>query len=170
VFTTIIEKLGAFHEESKFSTWLHRVTANESYIHLRAEKKYKSDISLEEYASYEKDGALKGVEMKDCSDGPDKLLLCKEAMEIIERAVNELPELYRIVIHPKDIEGLSNGEVAGVLGLSVPAVKSRIHRARLFLRDKLSVYFFEFTKGKKKKFNRSTITTMKEIVNVRKST
>jgi RNA polymerase sigma-70 factor (ECF subfamily) len=148
VFITIIEKLGTFHEESKFSTWLYRVTANESYMHLRAEKKYKSDISLEEYVSYEKDGALKGVEMKDCSDGPDEVLQSKEAMEIIEKAVNGLPELSRIVFHLKDIEGLSNGGVAEVLGLSVPAVKSRIHRARLFLRDKLSEYFFEFRKGK----------------------
>ncbi len=69
------------------------------------------------------------------------MFLSKEAMEIIESAVNELPEPYRIVFHLRDVEGLTNQEVAGILGLSLPNVKSGIHRARLFLRDKLSDYF-----------------------------
>jgi RNA polymerase sigma-70 factor, ECF subfamily len=148
VFVILLQKLDSFHEESKFSTWLYRVAANTSYMRLRSEKKYNNELSLEDYVSYDEDGALKGIEIKDWSDSPDEVLLSKEVIEIIEKAMNELPELSRIVFHLKDIEGLSNGEVAGVLGLSVPAVKSRIHRARLFLRDKLSDYFFEFRKGK----------------------
>ena len=63
---------------------------------------------------------------------------------MVEKAVEELPEPYRIVFHLKDIDGLTVEEVASVLGLSVPAVKSRLHRARLFLRDKLSDYFYEW--------------------------
>jgi RNA polymerase sigma-70 factor (ECF subfamily) len=60
--------------------------------------------------------------------------------------VNELPVDYRIVFHLRDVEGLTNPEVAKVLSLSLTAVKARIHRARLFLRDKLSDYFYEWRK------------------------
>jgi len=141
VFSTLIEKLDTFHGESKFSTWLHRVAANASFIHLRAEKKYKNNVSLENYAPYDEDGVLRGVEVKDWSDIPDEVLLSKEVMETIEKAVNELPEPYRIVFHLRDVEGLTNHEVAKILGLSLPNVKSRIHRTRLFLRNKLSGYF-----------------------------
>lgn len=143
VFVTLIEKLDTFREESKFSTWLYRVAANTSFMHLRTEKKYVNDISLEYYVPYHEYGKLKGVEIKDWSNRPDEVLLSTEAMGIIDKMINELPELSRIVVHLRDIEGLSNGEVAGVLGLSIPAVKSRLHKARLFLRDKLSDYFCE---------------------------
>src|ERR1700758_3785573 len=91
VFITLIEKLDSFHEESKFSTWLYRVAANASFMHLRDEKKYKNGVSLEDYVSYDEDGTVKGVEIRDWSDRPDEVLLDKEAMEIIEKAANELP-------------------------------------------------------------------------------
>ncbi|HWP90598.1 MAG TPA: sigma-70 family RNA polymerase sigma factor [Thermodesulfobacteriota bacterium] len=67
-------------------------------------------------------------------------------MEIIENAISELPEYNRVVFLLRDVEGLTNEEVAKVLGISLPAVKSRIRRARLFLRDKLSDYFYEWRK------------------------
>ncbi|MER3446679.1 MAG: RNA polymerase subunit sigma [Candidatus Dadabacteria bacterium] len=139
VFITLIEKLDTFHEESKFSTWLYRVAANASFMHLRTEKKYKNQVNLEDYVPYDEDGTLKVI--KDWSDRPDQVLLNKEEMEIIERAVNELPVSYRAVFHLRDVEGLTDYETAKVLGLSVSAVKSRIHRARLYLRDRLSDYF-----------------------------
>ena len=141
VFTILIEKLDTFHGESKFSTWLHRVAANASFIHLRSEKKYKNNVGLENYAPYDEDGVLRGVEVKDWSDLPDEVLFSKEVMEKIEKAVNELPAAYRAVFHLRDVEGFTNQEVAKVLGLSVTAVKSRIHRVRLFLRDRLSYHF-----------------------------
>jgi len=140
VFITLIEKLDSFHEESKFSTWLYRVAANASFMHLRTEKKYKNEVSLDNYVSYDEDGTLRGVEIKDWSDRPDEVLLNKEVTEIIEKAVDELPVPYRAVFHLRDVEGLTDYETAKVLGLSLSAVKSRIHRARLSLRDKLSDY------------------------------
>jgi RNA polymerase sigma factor, sigma-70 family len=168
VFITLIKKLYTFREESKFSTWLYRVTANASYIHLKAEKKYKSNVSLEDYIAYDgyetknqfdersglgdyvpydERGSLIGrIKIKDWSSRPNEALLSREGMEIIEKAVNELPVAYRVVFHLRDVEGFSNEEVAKVLGLSVAAVKSRIHRARLFLRDRLSDYFYEWRK------------------------
>jgi RNA polymerase sigma-70 factor (ECF subfamily) len=141
VFITLVEKLGTFQGESKFSTWLYRVASNASLIHLRAETKYRNVVSLEDYAPYEKDGVLRGIQAKDWSGRPDEMLLSKEVMEIIESAVSELPEPYRMVFHLRDVEGLANIEVAKILGLSLPNVKSRILRARLFLRDKLSGHF-----------------------------
>jgi RNA polymerase sigma-70 factor, ECF subfamily len=142
VFITLIEKINTFHRGSKFSTWLYRVTANASFIHLRDEKKYKNEVSLEEYVSHDEDGAFKGVETKDWSDRPDEVLQSKEAMEIIEKAVNELPVHHRVVFHLRDVEGFTSQEVAKVLGLSLTAVKTRIHRARLLLRNKLLDYFY----------------------------
>ncbi|HLE26147.1 MAG TPA: sigma-70 family RNA polymerase sigma factor [Thermodesulfobacteriota bacterium] len=147
IFITLINKIDTFRGGSKFSSWLYRVTANASYMHLRAEKKYESDVSLEDYVPYDENGTLMGrIKANDWSERPDKALLSKEAMEIIEKAVNELPEPYRVVFHLRDVEGFSNEEVSEVLGLSVPALKSRLHRARLFLRDKLSDYFYEWSK------------------------
>ncbi|MER3445836.1 MAG: RNA polymerase subunit sigma [Candidatus Dadabacteria bacterium] len=147
VLFTLMMKIDTFRGESKFSTWLYRVTVNAIYMHLRTEKKHESDVSLEDYVPYDEHGTLMGrVKEKDWSNRPDKALLSKEAMEIIEKSVNELPESYRVVFHLSDIEGLSNEETAEILGLSVPAVKSRLHRARLFLRDRLSDYFYEWKK------------------------
>lgn len=146
VFLTLIEKLYTFREDSKFSTWLYRVAANTSYLNLKAKRKYVKNISLESYAPYNEDGSLTGIQTNDWSNLPDEVLLSQEGAEIIEKAINELPEPYRIVFHLRDVEGLKNEEVGEILGLSLPAVKSRILRARLFLRDKLSGYFNELRK------------------------
>ena len=67
-------------------------------------------------------------------------------MEVIERAVNELPVTYRVVFHLRDVEGLTNNEVVKELGLSLTTVKARIHKARLFLRDRISDYFYGLRK------------------------
>lgn len=147
VLITLMEKLNTFRRESKFSTWLYRVAVNASYIHLNAQKKrLKNESHIESYVPYDEDGNLTGVASKDWSDRPDELLLGREGMEMIENAVNELPPTYRVVFHLRDVEGLSNEEAAKILGLSLPAVKSRILRARFFLRDKLSDYFYELGK------------------------
>lgn len=147
VFMTLTKKIGTFRGESKFSSWLYRVTANASYMRIRSEKKHQSSLSLESYAPYDEKGTLMGrIKNKDWSSRPDLVIFNKEAVKIVEDSINELPESNRVVFHLRDIEGLSNEEAAEVLGLSVAAVKSRLHRARLFLRDKLSDYFYEWRK------------------------
>ncbi len=143
VYLTLIDKLDSFREESKFSSWLYRIVANASYMHLRKNNKYNNNLSLDEYAPYDEEGKLRGVKDKDWSSRPDNVLFSKESLEIIEKAVEELPEKYRLVIVLRDIEGFSNFEVAEMLNLSVPSFKSRLHRARLYLRDKISDYFYE---------------------------
>ncbi len=145
VFLTLTKKLDTFRAESKFSSWLYRVTANASYMYLRSQKKHESNISLENYYPYDEKGTLMGKIMdKDWSSRPDITIFSKEALDIIDKSINELPESYRAVFHLRDIDGLSNEEVANILEISIPAVKSRLHRARLFLRDRLSDYFHEW--------------------------
>jgi RNA polymerase sigma-70 factor (ECF subfamily) len=145
VFVTLIKKLDTFREESKFSTWLYRVVVNTSYMYLRAEgKKNEREMSLPDYVPYDQSGWLNGIQNKDWSYESDGVLLSMERMEIIEKAISELPEYNRVVFLLRDVEGLTNEEVAKVLGISLPAVKSRIRRARISLRDKLSDYFYEW--------------------------
>ena len=145
VFLTLTKKLDTFRGESKFSSWLHRITVNASYMYLRSQKKHESNISLENYYPYDEKGTLMGRVMeKDWSSRPDIIIFSNEALKIIDKSINELPESYRTVFHLRDVEGLSNEEVADILEISIPAVKSRLHRARLFLRDRLSDYFHEW--------------------------
>jgi len=148
VFIILVEKLNTFRQESRFSTWLYRVAANASYMFLRGGKKDKeSQISFDDYKPYNDHGVLEGVADKDWSDIPDYKLLSLEGTQLIEKAIDELPEEYKIVFHMKDVEGLTSKEIAKILGLSLPAVKSRVLRARLFLRDKLSDYYSEWDKN-----------------------
>jgi len=148
VFIILIEKLHTFRQESRFSTWLYRVAANASYMYLRGGKKKKeSQVSFDDYKPYNDHGVLEGVQDKDWSDIPDYKLLSLEGSQLIEKAIAELPEEYKIVFHMKDVEGMTSKEIAKILNLSLPAVKSRVLRARLFLRDKLSDYYSEWDRN-----------------------
>jgi len=147
VFLTLTKKLDTFRGESKFSSWLYRVTANASYMYLRSQKKHESNISLENYYPYDEKGTLMGRIMdKDWSSRPDIVIFSKEALKIIDDSINEMPESYRAVFHLRDIEGFSNEEVSNILEITIHTAKSRLHRGRLFLRDKLSDYFHEWRK------------------------
>ena len=148
VFIILIEKLHTFRQESRFSTWLYRVAANASYMYLRGGKKKKeSQVSFDDYKPYNDHGVLEGVQDKDWSDIPDYKLLSLEGSQLIEKAIAELPEEYKIVFHMKDVEAMTSKEIAKILNLSLPAVKSRVLRARLFLRDKLSDYYSEWDRN-----------------------
>lgn len=131
VFIKLATRLETLSEGDKFSSWLYSVTANESFAYLRTEKKYRNDLSLEEHAS-------NGFEIEDWSHGSGDPFSSRELLEKLEHLVNELPVVYRTVFHLRDVEGLTNPEVARVLDLPVATVKFRIRRARLFLRARLS--------------------------------
>ena len=147
VLLLLAKKIDTFRSDSKFSTWLYRVTLNTCYSRVRTESKHTKDISLDDYAPYDKNGSLGGkVKLKEWSNNPYLILYRKEALEIVENAIADLPEKYRVVIILKDIEQLSQDEISDILGISVGAVKSRLHRARLFVRDKISDYLEEWTK------------------------
>ena len=145
VLLLLAKKIDTFRSDAKFSTWLYRVTLNTCYGRLRSESKHSKDISLDDYTPYDKNGSLGGkVKSKEWSNNPYLILYRKEALEIIEKAIANLPEKYRVVLHLRDIEQLPQDEISSILGISIGAVKSRLHRARLFVRDMISDYFQEW--------------------------
>lgn len=144
VFLILVQSLSSFRNDSKFTTWLYRVVVNTSYMYIRSNKKTSTnEFHIEDFAPYDDSDNMKDVLLKDLSEIPEDQILDKEGSDKLEHAINDLPLKYRKVFQLKDIEGFSNQEVADILNLSLPAVKSRALRARLFLRDKLSDYYSE---------------------------
>lgn len=145
VFVKLIEKLGTFREESKLATWIYTVSSNEAFMFLRSKNKSSfKEISVEEFNNKDNGSAYEGLQIKYDGFGPDDSAINAQQQEILERAISELHEEYRIIFQLRDVEGLSNQQAADVLGLSLPAVKSRILRARNQLKKKLARYFPEF--------------------------
>jgi len=136
-FLNVFENMENFRGDSKFSTWLFRIATNNALMKLRKEKGKKTD-SLDTPID-----VGEGEILPQIVDGKTNVPVIyekKEFLKYLEQAVSELPEIYRLVFILRDVEGFSNKEVAKMLDLSVPAVKSRILRARLYLRDKLKKY------------------------------
>ncbi|HVP57732.1 MAG TPA: sigma-70 family RNA polymerase sigma factor [bacterium] len=132
-FVKAYRSLGQFKGESKFSTWLYRITVNLALMKLR--KRRPESVSLDAPVSTDE-----GEVQRDFQDaGPDPLakLESKESSAILDAAIAELPPGYRAVFILRHVEGLSTGETARILKVSVAAVKSRLHRTRIELRAKL---------------------------------
>jgi RNA polymerase sigma-70 factor (ECF subfamily) len=141
VLLQVVRKLPSFRGESAFPTWLHRVTVNAALQHRRKRATYDEhrakdslDLVLEERPA---------APVRRWAVGPEEAALDREKQELIERAILRLPEDYRDVFVLSDVEGLPNADIGEVLGLSLPAVKSRLHRARQKLRDALAPHFEE---------------------------
>jgi RNA polymerase sigma-70 factor (ECF subfamily) len=126
--------LKSFQGNSTFSTWIYRITANSALMRLR--KKQLPTVSIEDADEREAP-----INIADWAPGPVEQLLNRETREAMEDAIGALPAEFRQVFVLRDVEGMSNAEVAEVLDLSVAAVKSRLHRARLKVRNRL-VHFF----------------------------
>jgi len=136
-FMSAYKGLKNFKSDSTFSTWLYRVATNAALMKYR--KRRDGHISLEQSQSYDEDADR--LEIPDWSALPDEDLLTGELDEILAEGLSRLPDELREVFVMRDIEELSNSDVAERLQLTVPAVKSRLHRARLQLRDRLNRYF-----------------------------
>ena len=136
VLLQVIRKLPTFRGDSAFPTWLHRVTINAALSHRRRQavrQEHGLDRSLESCPETESTHASgRGV------SPPDDLLLGREA-----RAMIDLPVMYREVFVLADVEGLANAEIGERLEMTLPAVKSRLHRARAMLREALTPHFDE---------------------------
>ncbi len=141
-FIKAFEAISKFRGQSSFTTWLHQIAKNLCWSKKRKDKNHRME-SVESAAFGDKPANHKDI--IDWSHQPDKILLQKELDGILDKAILKLPQDYRAVITLRDIEELSNEEVSQILGLSIPALKSRLHRARLFVRSELDFYF----KGKK---------------------
>jgi RNA polymerase sigma-70 factor (ECF subfamily) len=136
-FWTVVRKIDTFRGESAFGSWLYRIVANAAYQKLRGRQSRGRDLSLDEVLpSYDARGQHVGP-MADWSARVDDPSVQTDLRVALTSAINELPPVSRTVLVLRDVEGLSNLETAETLGLSVPIVKSRVHRARLFLRKQL---------------------------------
>jgi RNA polymerase sigma-70 factor (ECF subfamily) len=139
VLLQVVRKLGAFRGEASLGTWLHRITVNAVRLHRRKRavcKERQTVCSLEEAL----DNRRTDTSARSGSVGPDREALIQELRERIEEAIACLPQMYREVYVLGDVEGLPNAEIGELLGLSLPAVKSRLHRGRLMMRDALASY------------------------------
>ncbi len=140
-FLALFRKIDAFEGRSALGTWLYRVAANAALIKRRG-KRGELEVSLEDcLPTFLADGHREGDRawvLADWSNTPEDELLSGEAREILEAALDRLPEHYRALLVLRDVEELSNEQVAEILGESVASVKSRLHRARMALREVLT--------------------------------
>jgi len=132
--------LKSFDGRSKISTWLFRIATNEALMVLR--RKHPEFISIDEPVETE-EGEQEPVQIVDWCCLPEHELLSEEARQRLDEAVQKLPESLRVVFVLRDINDLSTLETAEVLGLSETAVKTRLSRARLRLREILTAYYGE---------------------------
>ena len=133
-------KIGTFKGDSAFGSWLYRIAANAAYMKLRARKAKAREIAIGDVLPALDDGGLHFEPMDDWSPRVEEQALNGELREILDTAIAELPPEYRTALVLHDVEGMPNPDVAAALGISLPAVKSRIHRSRLYLRKRLSDY------------------------------
>jgi RNA polymerase sigma-70 factor (ECF subfamily) len=133
-FLSMIKYLPQFDGKSKLSTWLYRIVTNHYLMELRKQKNNfvplddENDLFLDKYTA-------------DWDSVPSKFVENEELKEILDKAIQNLSPEYRIVFLLRDVEGLSTEETGKVVGLTVPAVKSRLHRARAFLRKEINDEF-----------------------------
>jgi len=139
-FLQVFRGLAGFEGRSQFSTWLFRLATNVCLMRIRHRETEPSKLlPLEDYLPKLEEG--EGLSVVDWADRPEDALLSKESREQMMGALDKLPPEYRAVFILRDIEGFSNAETGESLGISIAAVKSRLHRARLALRGMLSEYF-----------------------------
>lgn len=132
-FLKAFRNLGKFQEKSQFSTWLIRITVNESLMKVRKQR-YTREVPIESDSHEE-------IEIVDWSPNPEQLYRTSELRNILRSQLQELAPSLRVAFILRDIEGLSSEEAAHALEITVDALKARLWRARLKLRHLLTAYF-----------------------------
>ena len=137
---SVIQKIDTFRGDSSLGSWIYRIVANAAYQKLRGRAHRRDEILLEDaLPSFHEDGRHAGP-IADWSTSIDDPAAQTELRAALSSAIGELPAAYRAVIILRDVEDLSTAEVAGSLGITVSATKTRVHRARLFLRKRLAIF------------------------------
>ncbi|HET7378173.1 MAG TPA: sigma-70 family RNA polymerase sigma factor [Anaerolineae bacterium] len=139
-FLTICEKIDSFEGRSKLGTWIYRIAANHALMRLRTRKRVGP--SLDNDPGEDDEAIMPGL-LNDWSQAPESITANTESIAEMERAIAALPDALRTAFVLRDLEELSTEEAAETLGISPGALKVRLHRARLLLREKLSAYFAE---------------------------
>lgn len=131
-FISMVKSLKQFSGKSKLSTWLYTIVSNHCLMQARSNKSKLTD-SIDNEETY-----FDETEFAEWKVTPDQIAENNELKELLDRAIQQLPADYKIVFLLRDVEGLSTEETGKIVELSVPAVKSRLHRARAFLRNELN--------------------------------
>jgi RNA polymerase sigma-70 factor (ECF subfamily) len=142
-FLSAYQHLAEFRGEAAFGSWVHRIAANNALMRLRRQRTLEvvnEDLAAPEFTER---GSLAEAPETDWSRRADDRILDEELGRAIRQATDGLPEGYREVFLLKDMEGMSYEEISEMLGISVPAVKSRLHRARLALREAIDSFYKE---------------------------
>ena len=143
VFTTVFKKISSFEGKSSFASWFYRITVNSALMKIRKRKQNRSIAIEDAIPSFHDSSALRTSDTQEA----DVLTQRKQIQQALEEAISKLPEEYRGVYVLRDIDGLSSRQVGKMLKLSIPAVKSRLHRGRLMLRRKLAKLYREILGG-----------------------
>src|SRR5262249_30700772 len=137
---TGVQKIDTFRGESAFGSLLYRIVANAAYQKLRGRQGGRREVSLDEVLPLFDERGYHAAPVADWSPSAADPALQAELRTALTAAIEELPAAYRSVMVLRDIEGRSNAEIANALGLSIALVKTRAHRARLFLRKRLAEF------------------------------
>jgi RNA polymerase sigma-70 factor, ECF subfamily len=136
-FLKAFQHIGSFQQRAKFSTWLVSIASNTAIQRIRDRK----DMESLDDSGFESDGGFRPRQIQAWADDPEKLYSQVEVRALVERGVMSLPSKYRVVVMLRDIEQFPIEEAATALGLGIPAVKARLLRGRLMLREALSPHF-----------------------------
>jgi len=142
-FLAAYQNLNNFRGEAAFGSWVHRIAANNALMRLRHQRVVEAATEELRAPEFTERGSLAEVPEVDWSRRADEKVLDEELGRAIRQGTDALPEGYREVFLLKDVEGLSYEEIAEMMGISVPAVKSRLHRARLALREEIDAFYKE---------------------------
>ena len=141
VFLTVFQKIATFENRASIGTWIYRLATNAA-LNKRRGKRRTMEVGLDDHLpAFEEDGHRAGDRdylLADWSGLPDAVLLSAERRKLVSCGLAALPDRYRAVVVLRDVEELSNEETAAILGESVGAVKSCLHRARMALREQLT--------------------------------
>ena len=139
-FWAVVRKIDSFRGDSAFRSWLYRIVANAAYEKLRRRQRRRQDLSLDEVLPLIDESGHQVAQVADWSANADNPALQAELRTVLAASIDELPAACRDALLLSDVEGRSNREIAHALGLSVPVVKTRVHRARLVLRKRLGAW------------------------------
>jgi RNA polymerase sigma-70 factor (ECF subfamily) len=137
---TAARKIDTFKGESAFGSWIYRITANAAYQKLRTRQGQRNEVSWDPMSPGFDELGQHAEPLRDWSARTEEPALQTELRRLLTTAIDDLPGDYKTAFLLHDVEGLSNPEIADALHISLPAVKSRVHRSRLFLRQRLADY------------------------------
>ncbi|HUD73370.1 MAG TPA: sigma-70 family RNA polymerase sigma factor [Dongiaceae bacterium] len=141
-FLSVFRNIARFKGQSSLSTWIYRIAVNAALMILRRDRHVRKQVPIEDYMPDFDDTGHRVAVLPDWHPAADEVLFNKEMAGLLRGFIAELAPEYRTVFLLRDQEGLDNEEVAMILHLSVAAVKSRLHRARIYLRERVKRHVY----------------------------